>query len=1064
MWKHFRFVLVLLIAAGSVGCLKDSVDDAPVGRIGSDGIALNLTVPGMKTMTRAGFSETVINELDVAVFNASDVLVERATARIIGTEMGGGYVTQAYVPITNVGSGYTLMLVANAHERISTTGNIGQTTRSSFGKTLIDQKNSGNEFNVLWNQNVTTERGLPMLGEVKLTSAVPTSESLNVEMTRLHACLDFAMEDASSDFEAIYFNNFIDAGVLSGDNVDFVTIWGGVKSASYTPSAKFTAGNFYVFEASKTSEADDAKYKASPHIVVKAKYNGVYYYYRINLTSDGTLDGYAEGEYIPIMRNYRYRIVVNEVRGKGWESVAAATNSKGEQNNLSFTIHVEEEGRFKEMAYDSNYMLGVAQTSYDLSGDAQKFNILLTSNHQVLRTAVSAAAQSWLKLGIGQADQVPDASWAPGWNQYRALLNDPYTVNMAVYALENTGTTTRTATVTVSAGSNGRLSIPIVITQSPDSSLSITIVTSENTDTDIGSLVFGHRSADIAKTSLLVTWTPADADLVVSSASLGSRGRFGYSGDSDNVDDYTTLSGGAAIFNVRPPARSESTESGTYCTEYTFTTSFQGKTLSKTLGLLQSVPQTYSDLANCYIVPPATKYGGNTVKIPVWQATRTSLLTTTASKLQASDYSTYKTDMLWTDSPGGKSASGSVANVQPARGSSITDSYIEITPGTDEGNAVIAVYKTGSSTTILWTWHIWVTNYQPGRGVSATPDPSLAATPLPSGTTYTYSSIVDNGRVYHYKPTSAHKGNTLMDRNLGAVGVSVRSDAGYENVVDISSQAKKEATFGLTYQWGRKNPFPGAAGYSSQTAQKTIYGTGGSAAGTYTIQIQEASSTRSGYMYPNQNPWAVLRTHTSMTGNTFDWYTTSYNGTPATAAGNRNDELWSNTAAKSIDDPCPPGWRVPKSSPVGSTTAAVLSGNSTGMIPNGDKASDYTSIGNSSWDNIYSPWYGKGAAYTTDFVNDGGYFFDELGWYPAAGFRSSMGGGINNAGRAGGYWTCGVVGTRNAYRFYMANGMIFGASGSTIHDATVTYPFPYISSNNEQGRCRGFSVRCVVDD
>ena len=74
-----------------------------------------------------------------------------------------------------------------------------------------------------------------------------------------------------------------------------------------------------------------------------------------------------------------------------------------------------------------------------------------------------------------------------------------------------------------------------------------------------------------------------------------------------------------------------------------------------------------------------------------------------------------------------------------------------------EGNALVAVKN--AEGTILWSWHIWLVNFDP------------------DATAQTYQS-----------------GAVMMDRNLGATSVLVDDVRGY----------------GLLYQWGRKDPFVGA--------------------------------------------------------------------------------------------------------------------------------------------------------------------------------------------------------------------------------------------------------------
>ena len=83
-----------------------------------------------------------------------------------------------------------------------------------------------------------------------------------------------------------------------------------------------------------------------------------------------------------------------------------------------------------------------------------------------------------------------------------------------------------------------------------------------------------------------------------------------------------------------------------------------------------------------------------------------------------------------------------------------------------EGNAVIAAKD--ASGTILWSWHIWLTD-----------EPE--------------------GQVYY------NNAGTMMDRNLGATSATP-GDVG---------------ALGLLYQWGRKDPFLGSSSISSSTKAKS---------------------------------------------------------------------------------------------------------------------------------------------------------------------------------------------------------------------------------------------------
>jgi hypothetical protein len=160
--------------------------------------------------------------------------------------------------------------------------------------------------------------------------------------------------------------------------------------------------------------------------------------------------------------------------------------------------------------------------------------------------------------------------------------------------------------------------------------------------------------------------------------------------------------------------------------------------------------------ANCYIVAPS-----NAITIPVNvkgngdDVAGTGLSTT---------HTAASVGVLWQTSAGLVTVSGFSSSAQT----------VTVTAGTASGNAVIAAYDT-DGTTILWSWHIWVTSYNPNTS--------------------------SNGTTYSYTNTSSIT-NVWMDRNLGATSVAT---------ADVN-------TLGLLYQWGRKDPFVNASTYNGTTA------------------------------------------------------------------------------------------------------------------------------------------------------------------------------------------------------------------------------------------------------
>ena len=234
--------------------------------------------------------------------------------------------------------------------------------------------------------------------------------------------------------------------------------------------------------------------------------------------------------------------------------------------------------------------------------------------------------------------------------------------------------------------------------------------------------------------------------------------------------------------------------------------------------------------ANCYIVSP-----GSTISIKAVEGNSTDELTFNNASL------------VWQDELGMvKSVAASPA-----------DKAIVVTlnPGIS-GNAVVAARQDDE---IVWSWHLWVTDYDPE----------------------------DNPMVYTSPKTSTTY--TFMDRNLGA----------------MSGEKYTAESFGLLYQWGRKDPFVGADGTMSSVYVKK-YDIDGN-------QVREVSEERPVYGsddYESTNLELSIRnphifyTAPSSAWPVVDWLTDD--------AQRQNNDLWGGVSGyKSKYDPCPEGWIVP---------------------------------------------------------------------------------------------------------------------------------------------------------
>lgn len=102
-----------------------------------------------------------------------------------------------------------------------------------------------------------------------------------------------------------------------------------------------TQSAFFMYERKisvKTNEEDKWS-ESPPHLIIKGRYNGKVYYYKVDLVYNVFGDPanpqqVTDIEYYNILRNFRYQFTISEVAGPGYDSVQEAING-ATSNNLS---------------------------------------------------------------------------------------------------------------------------------------------------------------------------------------------------------------------------------------------------------------------------------------------------------------------------------------------------------------------------------------------------------------------------------------------------------------------------------------------------------------------------------------------------------------------------------------------------------------------------------------------------------------------------------------------------------------------------------------------------------
>ena len=198
-----------------------------------------------------------------------------------------------------------------------------------------------------------------------------------------------------------------------------------------------------------------------------------------------------------------------------------------------------------------------------------------------------------------------------------------------------------------------------------------------------------------------------------------------------------------------------------------------------------------------------------------------------------------------------------------------------------QGNALIAA-KSGS--TIVWSWHIWVTD----RDINDTVPIQTVAV---SGTSQ---------HTYNFMPVPlgwVDQSEDISSRTFTVTLIQQQSNQTSTAMVNQAGQSTSSGTC-LYYQWGRKDPFCPSDGTTSDV-DKTLYDKSGNtvAFNSESGRVSTGTSIQNPttYYYPS---------------NSWDWNSTTYydywNATNGTTTSMNDNEV-----VKTVYDPNPVGFKMP---------------------------------------------------------------------------------------------------------------------------------------------------------
>ena len=479
-------------------------------------------------------------------------------------------------------------------------------------------------------------------------------------------------------------------------------------------------------------------------------------------------------------------------------------------------------------------------------------------------------------------------------------------------------------------------------------------------------------------------------------------------------------------------------------TRYTVNASIKGTNLNDGRVLVgKDLSVAGTETANCYVVKTtdANKWYRFKATVRGNGAQTAAQISYTGAEIPAGDkIAPTNASLVWETREGGTARTLDYVGYS-------RNGYIVFKLGSaTEGNAVVAAK---SGTTTLWSWHIWATKAFDRAGIKVQAYD-------------TRPRVVDG----HFKPAQ-RKGIKVMDRHLG-------SASGAASKVE----AEVIKTYGVYFQFGRKDPFP-AAGVMARVDDAEIvpvYDGSGSKILKNSNQKKNSEITKgtdqaavkAQLAYTVENPLMfMLRDDgdkvTAYGGdNTNPSYNWIFAAHPQKTPWKASNKLWGGSLAdeanslplatevnikKTIYDPCPYGYHMPPQDIWTNFTVAATVYNSSNIADYNVVADDkfnqtdskigFTDANFKVWGRRYFTT-GEASATAADGTSNEAF-------YPAAGYRRGADGRVYNVG-----WGC------------------YAWSASPFSATSQYAGFLYVYSNwvrpvNYANRADAFPVRCVRD-
>ncbi|MFV0589083.1 fimbrial protein [Bacteroides reticulotermitis] len=757
--------LSLIVILG--GCTNDDFID-PEGGIDRGThmeLLLTLNLPDAftspSTYALNATKENTIKDFDVLVFKKNKttgvetfLYATTGTADIDGTGTPAQKIRVTLKKSSSSDEQHRVVVLANLRKAVEDATRRGHIVEGNLKGDVLSKITFGSVRE--WNVTEDNYTPLPMWGEtaqcIAITASTNSTSLGTINLLRSVARIDVGLNINDKGETLGGLDNFKISQVKvcnsnnSGLAAPFAVSGNKVTLPSLPPSGTATgdmtyrltpAGNGLIREI-YTAESDNkrAAEGKETYLIIAGYYNEStnYTWYRIDFFEKGS-DQSPEEVKLDLLRNHIYRVNITSVSGPGYQYEDDAKNSR--PMNLKYSVQAWDSGDMSDIVFDGVNTLGVSD---------KKIVVTSAESTQTLKIRTDAPRNDdtgynntsiRVRYSIYE-DRVSEGTAADKWIEQMSCIENEIdsTKGLMEYelkfkVLKNTKSSSRDRYIHIYAN-YGRMRLVVQVTQGI--APIVTITSDKYYAMDGGWHSFNVESNVPWKAVVVKT---DESSVIENGIALADGGKL-------LAEGLATGAGGTDVkfftkndILINPKLWDKTVKIEIRDVDNKVIKPFELRCLS---GAIQNK-------SNSYIVKTDAAERG--IAIPVERANDIGTIQLGANE-------PYTAALLWTDN---KSKIADSSNIKFVAATGIgRGGHVLVWPGSTEGN--FAVSASNAAGNIIWSWHVWVTSFDPNEG------------------------------------TTSKNGFVFMKRNLGATTDPVEVGTRY--------------AVGLIYQWGRKDPYLGS--------------------------------------------------------------------------------------------------------------------------------------------------------------------------------------------------------------------------------------------------------------